>query len=320
MKKHALLQLSLAAVAGMVCFTFSGCFTTSDNRPVTPGAIPFKKGCEVPPVVAVMEFENQGGGNSQWNLGSSMADMLVTRLMDTKKVVVLERQNIRDILGELALQKQGVSRQEGRVAGGRLKNAKYLIRGAITDFSGGEGLSGGVGVSSYKIFGGGSRSQVGLHMRIYDVETGEIIGSAKGQGHSASGSAGAAGQYKNIKFGGEAFMRTPLGKATERAMTEAIEELFKVLPVDYWHPLVAESDQGAVIVNGGENVSLKPGDQFLVREKPRFVTDPATGNVIDTITGNQTGRIRVEKVGKLSATAKLVEGTAVRGQLLELMK
>ena len=123
-----------------------------------------------------------------------------------------------------------------------------------------------------------------------------------------------------MRFGGESFKRTPLGKATEQAMARVVNELIDVLPVDYWHPLVAECDGGVVVINGGENVGLRPGDQFIVREKPRFVTDPANGNVIDTITGKQQGRIQVQKVNRLSSTAKLAEGTAGRGQVLEPVK
>lgn len=311
------LRPSLTLVAGILLgAALLGC-QTPETRPIAAGGIPFKKGAEVPPVVAVADLENQANFTGQFNLGHGMADMLVTGLMKTKKVVVLERQNLRDILGELSLQKDGLSRPEGRVAGGRLKNARYLIRGSITDFTEVESTAAKLGVSSLKIFGGAQRAQVALHLRIYDVESGEIMASLKSEGNASSGGAGAAGQYKNVTLGGEAFKRTPLGKATEQAIKEAVDKLLKALPVDYWRPLVAEVEQGTVVVNGGDNVRLQPGDQFIVRGQPRFVTDPATGNVIDTIPGQQNGRIQIVKVSPLSATATLLEGTAQRGQMLE---
>ena len=316
MKPPAPLSLPLTLAAGLLVLTFVGCQTT-ENRPAVAGGIPFKKGSEVQPVVAVTEMENQANFNGQLNLGHGMADMLVTGLMKTKKVVVLERQNLRDIMGELALQRDGVSRPEGRVASGRLKNAKYLIRGSVTDFTEVESTAGKLGLSSLKVFGGAQRAQVALHLRIYEVESGEIMASLKAEGSASSSGGGGEGQYKNVKIGGESFKRTPLGKATEQAIKEAVDKLLKALPVDYWRPLVAEVTEGVVVVNGGENVRLQPGDQFIVREKPRFVTDPATGNVIDTIPGKQNGLLQIVKVSPLSATAKLVEGTAQRGQLLE---
>lgn len=314
MKHLGFFRLPLAVA--VVSLMLAGC-ETPGVRPPVAGGIPFKKGLEQRPLVAVTELENQANFNGQLNLGHGMADMLVSGLMKTKKVEVLERQNLRDILGELALQKDGLSRPEGRVATGRLKNAKYLIRGSVTDFTEVESTAGKLGLSSMKIFGGAQRAQVALHLRIYDVESGEILASLKAEGHASSSGAGAAGQYKNVKMGGEAFRRTPLGKATEQAIKEAVTKLINALPLDYWRPLVAEVADGKVVVNGGTNVGLQPGDQFLVREKPRFITDPATGNVIDTLPGKQNGRIEIVKVNPHASDARLIEGTAQRGQLLE---
>ena len=49
------------------------------------------------------------------------------------------------------------------------------------------------------------------------------------------------------------------------------------------------------------------------------ITDPATGNVIDVVPGDVTGKIRVTRVGPLAATAEILEGNAERGQGLELV-
>jgi curli biogenesis system outer membrane secretion channel CsgG len=319
MKTNTASGIILAVTMGVIGLVCCGCQSTG-SRSVPKDAIRFRKGYTQTPVVAVMDLENQAGGFGQWNLGNGMADMLVTRLMATRKVTVLERQYLRDVLSELSLQQQNAFRAEGRVAPGRLKNARYLIRGAVTEFAEVSGGSGGFGVGSFRIFGAGSRAIVALHLRIYDVETGEILSSIKAEGTAKAVKADAGSQYKDIKFGGEAFKRTPLGKATEDAITEAIEQLLDALPVDYWHPLVAERDGQAVVVNGGSNVGLRPGDQFIVREKPRFVTDPATGNVIDTITGKEQGRIQIQKVNALSSTATLLEGQAERGAVLQPLK
>ena len=46
------------------------------------------------PVVAVTSFENLANASGRWNLGDGMADLLVTELIDSERVVVLERQNL----------------------------------------------------------------------------------------------------------------------------------------------------------------------------------------------------------------------------------
>jgi curli production assembly/transport component CsgG len=297
----------------------SGCQSPAE-RAVPKDAIRFRRGYRQTPVVAVMNLDNQAGSFGQWNLGNGMADMLVTRLMATRKVTLLERQYLKDVMGELSLQQQAEFRAEGKVPTGRLKNARYLIRGAVTEFGVVSGARAGAGYGPFRLFGGGTHAIVGLHLRIYDVESGEILSSIKADGSANAVEASAQGQYKNIQFGGDAFKRTPLGVATEGALSEAVEQLLAVLPIDYWHPLVAERDGDLVIVNGGVNVGLRPGNQFVVREKPRFITDPATGNVIDTIAGKVRGRIEIQKVNKLSSTATLLEGEAERGAVLEPAK
>ena len=150
------------------------------------------------------------------------------------------------------------------------------------------------------------------------------MASVKSDGTVASGGGGAEVTYKRVSFGGDSFFRTPLGKATERAIDRAVDKVLAALPITYWSPRVAEAGQEgggpAVVVNGGANVNLKPGDEFIVRELPRRVTDPVTGNVIETQTGRVVGRLRVQDVLPQSAHAALLQGAAQRGQVLEPVK
>jgi len=313
------MDVSLNRVVPLLCASLMiGCQSTPD-RPVAPGAVPFKKGASLKPNVAVMDMENRANFDGQWNLGRGMADMLITSLMETEKVTVLERQNLSDVLSEQNLQSQGLVRKEGVSATGRLKNAKYLVRGAVTDFTPAEGVSGWFGKPGWRIFGGGQRALVSLHLRVFDVESGEVMASVKATGSSHSGDAGAEGQYKNMNFGGRVFKRTPLGKATEKALTDAVRQILSSLPIDYWRPLVADARGNLITVNGGEEAGVTVGDVFLVRESPRKITDPATGNVIDVVPGEVTGKIRVTRIAPLAASAELLEGSAERGQGLELV-
>jgi hypothetical protein len=75
-----------------------------------------------------------------------------------------------------------------------------------------------------------------------------------------------------------------------------------------------------VVVNGGKNVRVRLGDLFLVRESPRDITDPATGDVIETVPGRVVGRIEVTKVNPASAYAVIQDGVAKRGDFLEAVR
>jgi curli biogenesis system outer membrane secretion channel CsgG len=269
------------------------------------------------PVVAVTEFENRAGFSGQWHLGDGMADVLSSKLLDSGRVVVLDRRNLQDILSEIALQGRDLFRLEGRVDRGRLINARYLLRGVITDFTVTGDGSGWFGMPTVQSRFGIQRSRVAVNIKISDVQTGEILASVQADGTASAGWFGGATQYKQVMFGGDAFYQTPLGRATEQATSRAVRRILEILPVEYWEPRVAEVDGPVVILNGGVNVDLRVGMEFLVREKPSDITDPIRGDVIEQLPGAILGRIRVVQIRPASARGELVEGRALRGAYLE---
>ncbi|MEI6516611.1 MAG: CsgG/HfaB family protein, partial [bacterium] len=95
------------------------------------------------PVVAVTSFENRAGSEGQWKLGDGMADLLVSELVRSRNFVVVERQHFERITSELQRQQSSFFRHEGKTPVGNMKNAQYLIRGVVNDFSqtGGGGFS-----------------------------------------------------------------------------------------------------------------------------------------------------------------------------------
>ncbi len=271
----------------------------------------------IKPVVAVTDFENQANFAGKWNLGSGMADVLTQQLLSSDRVTVLERRHMDSVLGEISRQGRDLFRRAWRVERGRLMNARYLIRGSVTDFTVSGDASGWFAAPGGRGFLRGSRARVSLYVTVSDVETGEIISSVRSEGSATSGGMGASLDYRKISFGGDVYFRTPLGRATEMAMRRAVARILRDLPTQYWEPRVAEGGPETVIINGGENVRLKIGEQFVVREEGRSVTDPITGHVIDTIPGRVIGRIQVQIVNPASAHAVILEGRAGRGDFLE---
>ena len=272
------------------------------------------------PVVVVTDFENLANFHGQWNLGRGMANVLVMRLLDTDRVIVLEHKNLKKVLNEIVLQGGDLFRKEGKVDRARLKNAKYLVCGSITDFTETNENSGWFGISWLKIFGHGSQARVAISIKVSDVKSGEIVSSVKAAKIVSANGIGAEDRYKNMTFGGDAFFRTPLGKATEGAIRSALHQILRELSVNYWQLRVAEFTGDTVVVNGGKNVRVRLGDLFLVRESPRDITDPATGNVIETVPGRVVGRIEVTKVNPASAYAVIQDGVAKRGNFLEAVR
>ncbi|HRZ11307.1 MAG TPA: CsgG/HfaB family protein [Kiritimatiellia bacterium] len=271
----------------------------------------------IQPVVAVTDFENLSNFSGQWSLGSGMADLLTALLLDSGRVIVLERRHLDTVVGEILRQGTDLFREEGRVVRGRLKNARYLVRGSITDFTETGGASAGGGSSWLRLFGRGSRARVSIVMHISDVESGEIIASVRAARSVSAGGAGGDARYKNVSFGGEAFFRTPLGRATESALRDAVHRILKELPPVAWDPRVAEAGEEYVVLNGGANARLRVGDRFVVREEGREITDPVSGNLLESVPGPVVGRLQVVEVLPVSAHATLLEGRAQRGDRLE---
>lgn len=310
-------RAALALLVLAVVLPETGCLTLVSSRAASRRSSPYHSGRVMKPVVAVTDFENLSNFPGQWNLGRGMADLLVAQLLETERVVVLERKHLDEVVGEILRQGQDLFRPEGRVEKGRLKNAKYLVRGTVTDFTETAETSGWFGISWLRLFGRGARSRVAITVHVSDVETGEIVSSVKAARSVSAGGVGTSARYKNLAFGGDAFFRTPLGKATEAAIQSAVAQIFRDLPVVYWQGRVAEAGPDDVVINGGKNVRIREGDVFRVREEGRDITDPATGNVIERVPGKVVGRIRVTEVNAASAHAVLLDGAARRGEYLE---
>ncbi|MFW5871408.1 MAG: CsgG/HfaB family protein [Verrucomicrobiota bacterium] len=302
------------AVSAALFFTGCAARMVGSVKPLPPEAIP--------PVIAVSSFENRSGFTGQWKLGSGMADLLVSELVASRNFVVVERKHLASIVRELQLQRSEGFRDEGKVDTGRLKNAEYLVRGVINDFSQVGGGSFAIAVRTFLFGGRGYKARVALTLTIVDVESGEIVDSVQCAGIAKARQAYAKGEYKNVAFGGDAFFRTPLGIATANAIRRGVRGIVHKAPKNYWTPMVcALGAGGAVIINGGSDRGLQKGKMFEVREKGTAVTDPGTGDVLSVIPGRKIAVVRVKTVKNNVSYCETVEGGDIkRGQLLKELR
>lgn len=300
-----------SAVLMMVCLvTFAGCLTFTQKLPPLPENA-------IQPVVAVTEFKNETGFSGQWNLGRGISDMVVSELLNTGRLIVVDRKNLNVVLGEIMRQGHGLFRKEDSVERGRLKNARYLIRGVITDFTQTKSASGWFRAPRTEAGVRGARAMVMINITVTDVETGEILGSVPAEGSARASSKWVRFDYNNTSFGGELFLKSPIGRATQAAVRKAVFIIVQKIPYTIWKPRIAESLPDSIVINGGKNVGIKEGVIFDVREESRPITDPFTGDVIDMATGKIVGRIRITSVHSTSAEGVLLSGEVKRGHYLE---
>jgi len=270
------------------------------------------------PVVAVTSFENRANSDGQWKLGDGMADLLVSELVQSRNFVVVERQHFERITSELERQQSGLFRPEGKTQRGHMKNAQYLIRGVINDFS--QTGGGGFSISFLRnlfLLGRGYTARVALTLTLVDVETGQILSAVQSAGLVRTREAYAKAKYDGISFGGDVFFETPLGQATSRAIYGGVKQITRDMPQNPWRPMVSCVRNGAVVLNGGKDRGFRVDANYIVRGPAEPVTDPATGDILTYVPGQKLGVIQIIQVDDKVAYAKPIEGhDFTRGQWL----
>lgn len=307
--------LRIVRVLVLICLPCSvvGCATplVSPARPLPRDAIR--------QVVAVSSFENRTDFDGPWKLGDGMADLLISELVASQNFIVVERANLDKVVDEIDRQGNDLFRKEGKVDRGRLKNARYLIRGVINDFS--QVGGGSLFVAARRlIFGGrGYKARVSMTLTIVDIESGEIIDSVQCSGIARARSAYGQAKYRGVTFGGDAFFKTPLGIATSNTIRRGIRGIVKKMPRVMWRPMIADvMDGNRIILNGGFNRGFRKGRYYQVRGEGRTVTDPSTGDVLQIMPGRRVGVLHIVDVSEKLTVAEVITGSGfVRGQFIE---
>lgn len=260
-------------------------------------------------LIAVAEFENKTNWSGQVNLGTGMADQLITALMNTGRFMVLERQSIEAVLREQDFGASSRTTGEGGAKVGELSRAQILIQGAITEFE--QSTSGGGGGFSYggmTITATEARAHVAVDVRVYDTTTGQILASnaCKGTAKASGGSFGYTDSNFGFAAGGEA--RTPLDFAVRDAITQAINFIVLELQKVPWGGRIAMLKDNEVYINCGRTTGILLGDQFSVYKPGEPIIDPDTGLNLGS-ENTLTGKIEVIKVDEKFSKAIPVGGT-----------
>ncbi|MCH2599047.1 MAG: CsgG/HfaB family protein [Pirellulales bacterium] len=138
-------------------------------------------------------------------------------------------------------------------------------------------------------------------LRAFDPYTGKILTSVNGRGTSTGTDVGLdldyvriAGSIDQYDLGMRRYQMSSLGKAMQRAIDNALGkvQLTAVIPqgnemapeVNLYKGLIAEVDDEYVYLNGGRNAGLEPGMRVAVSSVSKVIRDPATGEVLDTMT------------------------------------
>lgn len=202
-------------ISASIIATLSGCVTES-SRPVPVQAI---SSAQTPytgkPIeIAVGKFDNRSNylrgifSDGIDRLGSQAKTILITRLQQSRRFNVLDRDNLDEIRQEAGFLKKDQA----------VKGANYVITGDVTEFGRKE-------VGDHQLFGilGRGKQQVAyakVNLNVVNATTSEVVLSSQGAGEFS------LSNREIIGFGGTASYDSTLnGKVLDLAMQEAVNHL-----------------------------------------------------------------------------------------------
>jgi len=254
--------------------------------------------------------------NTQQDIGKGIRAMLVTRVAQANKVVIVERAKLATLTKEQDFNasnrvKQGTGARVGQISG-----ADALLSGDIVIFGRddkkksvkGGGLIGGVigGIASSK---NEDKAVVVIDYRLIDAETSEIIATGEARGESVrkgnalgaiGGALGKGVAGVQIDMTSSNFAETIIGEATQDCVNKLAEILLGQTAnmkkaVREVEGRVADVSGKTLVLNVGSVDGVNVGEVFEILRIVREVKDPVTKETLDVVT-EKTGEMTVTSV------------------------
>jgi len=246
-------------------------------------------------------------------IGPMLTQQTLTALVQTGRVAVLERHQLRTGLANTQLEKESdLARyfdQKTTVASDKLQGAQAMLVGAITEFEPNiSGANAGIDIASL----GGlkyhqDKAVIGIELRLVDQETGRVLQAGKGRGEVKVTEAGGGASYAGVDFNTNAWWRTPIGTATRQAADAALKELIAALPLIPWEGKILQvKPPDKVFIDARIELNLKKGDRLRIVHRG----DPikrADGTIVG-FDETEGGWVEVTSVLEEMSIAKVTEG------------
>lgn len=269
--------------------------------------------------VAVFDFKNDSGYSSIVTLGQDFSTQLSDALVQSGKFIVLTRKDLDVVMGEQDLAASDRMAKSNTAKIGKIVPAQILIKGQITEFEENTG-GGGQGLSVHGISLGMKKSSahMAVIIQLIDSTTGEILESKRVEGEAAGGglSIGFSGSFD---INSSSFKKTPLGKAIQITIDQAVDYLAKKLSSLPWQGKVVTVKDGLVFVNSGKTAGIQSGDSFAVYSEGEALTDPDTGMNLGS-EKTKIADIKIsdvqDKFSKAQVTSGKIEGIA-KGNIVQ---
>jgi curli biogenesis system outer membrane secretion channel CsgG len=167
--------------------------------------------------IAVKAFEFKAARGSA-QIGRGMSDMLTDALFNSNRFIVLERENIKEVLGEQDFGASGRVKKETAAPIGEIEGAELLIRGSVTEFE--PNCKGGA-----VIIVAAKQACVTINLRIVDAKTGRVVNATTVEGRSGTVGGGLVFATGTLPVGLGGWAKTPMESAIRNCIEEAVKHI-----------------------------------------------------------------------------------------------
>ena len=275
-------------------------------------------------IVCVMDLADKSSHQSTWrNVGTGVAEMMVTALAETKKYTLIERDKLDAVMAEQRLDASGAVTAQTAAKIGRLLGANYIITGAVTEFGVKDSKIGVGGLQKVLPFGGGVKvskntARAAIDVRAIDTTSAQIVAAAKGEGSKSSAEfSGDLSIAPSFDFGKEGFDETIIGKAAREAVENVVKEL--TARFDEAGPgaiKIIKITGNRLYINSGAADGEKAGRTYDIYRNSEEMTDPDTGESL----GSEQEKIGVARVVKVLPKYSIAETKTQGVQKTDVLK
>lgn len=214
--------------------------------------------------VAIARFSDETRRGSSFfvdqnydRIGRQTSDMLGARLTETGRFIMLERTDLNQVIAE----QNYASLEPSRVG------ADYLIIGSVSEF-------GHSNVSETGVFTRNRIQQATatVNVRLVDTTNGQIVFSQEATGEARAEASTTFGVGERAAF------NTQLGdRAVSAAISQLVSNLMENLLDRPWQAYIVGSQNGSLLMTGGQQQGLQVGDQLVLYRRGDTVRNPQTG-------------------------------------------
>ena len=259
--------------------------------------------------IGVKGFKLEAGWSGSWDLGNNLSTMLESALFDSGRFVIVQREELKDVIAEQDLAASGRTAASKVAQTGKIRPARYLAGGAITEVSEKQsGGAGGINIKGFHLGLGKDEAQVTVVVTLTDTTTGEIVAKERvvGKAGNIAANVGYSGSIGG-DLGG--FRKTPIGQAAQDVINQAASVIAKKMETfPFEGSVIKVTDRGQVIINRGSEFGVEVGQELSMTELGEEILDPDTGAILGKEEGAEIGKLKVAKVVEKMSYADIVSG------------